>query len=156
MYKKIDVCAVKHAIIKGIESVGCPMWYTTRWCDLRQSTETRAPQRSSPAAGETRRENLLAIPLLSLPTGGALPAEHIQPILGYGSLALSYQSDALILQFNIISCSDWRPRNLVNWWDFLSVTAHAAAIAVRRHQPRAVLQRRQPTGQLRRKLHVHP
>lgn len=79
--KKI-VYVVKHETMKGNESVGRAMWYKTWGCDLRQSAEERARHRPGPASGETRRQNLLAIPLLLVPTGRTLPAQHVQPILG--------------------------------------------------------------------------
>lgn len=55
---------------------------TTRRRDLREPVEERPRDRSRATTGEAGREDFLAVPLLPLPSRGALPAQHVQPIFG--------------------------------------------------------------------------
>lgn len=65
----------------GHESTGRSVQSAARRRHLRESIEEREADRPGAAAGEAGRQDLLAVPVLLVPRRGALPAEHVQPIL---------------------------------------------------------------------------
>lgn len=144
-------------ITKGFEPVGRAVRHPSWWRHLRESAEECQPRWNRPsfAAGKTRRQDFLAIQILLVPSGRTFPAEHLQQIFGFVFPSKKKSFDLWPRTICFHSCTHRRSRHLAYRRNLVSVTAHASPFTIRRHQPGTVLQRWQPTCQLRRQLHVH-
>lgn len=94
------------------------MRHPSRWRNLREPAEERESHRPSFAAGETRRQDLLAIPILLVPPGRTFPAQHLQQILGFVFLqtaSVTFDLERVFLQLHLLAITwfHWLTRSLI-------------------------------------------